>query len=181
MPLSASGHRKRLLFKSQKRDRADVLLISPAGWGGTALYLAAHGWQVTAVDYSAVALDILSERAAEGLPVHIVLADLEKDEYAIAPNAWDLIVDCCYLQRSLFPAIKAGVRQGGAVCRCISDERNQSSVSDEAGRRKGTVRGIGSYCTTRKTSGRRSSRRNLEMAAEQRTGAPPAVQPPDKS
>ncbi len=35
MPLSASGHRKRLLFKSQKRARADVLLISPVGWGGT--------------------------------------------------------------------------------------------------------------------------------------------------
>jgi len=84
------------------------------GLGRNALYLAAQGWQVTAVDYSTVALDILSERAAEGLPVHIVHADLEKDEYAIPPNAWDLIIDCCYLQRSLFTAIKAGVRQGGA-------------------------------------------------------------------
>jgi len=84
------------------------------GLGRNALYLAAQGWQVTAVDYSTVALDILSERAAEGLPVHIVHADLEKDEYAIAPNAWDLIIDCCYLQRSLFASIKAGVRQGGA-------------------------------------------------------------------
>jgi SAM-dependent methyltransferase len=84
------------------------------GLGRNALYLAAKGWQVTAVDYSTVALDILSERAAEGLPVHIVLADLEKNEYAIEPSAWDLIVDCCYLQRPLFPAIKAGVKKGGA-------------------------------------------------------------------
>ena len=48
------------------------------GLGRNALYLAAQGWQVTAVDYSTVALDILSERAAEGLPVHIVHADLKK-------------------------------------------------------------------------------------------------------
>ena len=83
------------------------------GTGRHSLYLAAHGWEVTAVDYSSVALAILSERAAEGLPVHPVLADLEKDEYVIAPNAWDLIVDCCYLQRSLFLAIREGVKKGG--------------------------------------------------------------------
>jgi SAM-dependent methyltransferase len=83
------------------------------GLGRHALYLAAQGWDVTAVDSSSVALDILSERAAEGLSVHPVLADLEAGEFQIEPNSWDLIVDCCYLQRDLFPAIRAGVRSGG--------------------------------------------------------------------
>ena len=83
------------------------------GLGRNALYLAAQGWDVVAVDYSRVALDILSERAAEGLSVHPVLADLEAGDFPIEDNAWDLIVDCCYLQRSLFPSIRAGVKNGG--------------------------------------------------------------------
>ena len=65
------------------------------------------------MDSSSVALDILSERAAEGLSVHPVLADLEAGEFRIEPNSWDLIVDCCYLQRDLFPSIRDGVRSGG--------------------------------------------------------------------
>lgn len=83
------------------------------GLGRHAVYLAAHGWDVVAVDYSSVALDILSERAAEGLSIHPVLADLEAGEFTIEVNAWDLIVDCCYLQRSLFPSIREGIKGGG--------------------------------------------------------------------
>jgi tellurite methyltransferase len=83
------------------------------GLGRNALYLAAQGWDVVAVDSSRVALEILSERAAEGLAVHSVLADLEAGEFRIEPDSWDLIVDCCYLQRDLFPSIRDGVRSGG--------------------------------------------------------------------
>lgn len=89
-----------------------VALDLACGLGRHSLYLAAQGWVVTAVDSSAVALDILRERAAEGLPVQAVLADLEAGEFPIEPNSWDLIVDCCFLQRSLFPGIRAGVRPG---------------------------------------------------------------------
>ena len=60
-----------------------------------------------------VALDMLSERASEGLNVHPVLADLEAGEFVIEPGSWDLIVDCNYLQRSLFPSIRDGVKAGG--------------------------------------------------------------------
>jgi SAM-dependent methyltransferase len=83
------------------------------GLGRNALYLAAQGWHVTAVDYARVALDILAERAVEGLDVHPVLADLEAGEFDIEPESWDLIVDCCFLHRPLFPAIKSGTRPGG--------------------------------------------------------------------
>ncbi|HYI97971.1 MAG TPA: methyltransferase domain-containing protein [Bryobacteraceae bacterium] len=83
------------------------------GLGRNSLYLSAQGWDMVGVDYSRVALDILSERAAEGLPVHPVFADLEAGDFIIDPCDWDLIVDCCYLQRSLFAAIRDGIRPGG--------------------------------------------------------------------
>ena len=84
------------------------------GLGRNALYLAAQGWQVTAVDYSLSLSTSLANAPPKVCLCTSCTPILKKDEYSIAPNAWDLIIDCCYLQRSLFTAIKAGVRQGGA-------------------------------------------------------------------
>jgi hypothetical protein len=42
-------------------------------------------------------------------------ADLERHEYAIAANSWDLIVCWLYWQPDLLPEIAAGVRDGGVV------------------------------------------------------------------
>jgi SAM-dependent methyltransferase len=102
-----------LLVEAIERRRGGLALDLACGLGRNALYLAAQGWDVTAVDSSSVALDILSERAAEGLNVHPVLADLEAGEFRIEPDSWDLIADCSYLQRDLFPSIREGVRSGG--------------------------------------------------------------------
>jgi SAM-dependent methyltransferase len=86
------------------------------GLGRHALHLAEHGWQVTAVDSSHVAIEMLRERARErGLNVDARLADLERDEFLIEPDSYDLIVVTCYLQRDLFPSIKAGLRIGGVA------------------------------------------------------------------
>lgn len=104
---------EQLLVEAIKGRSGGLALDLACGLGRNALYLAAQGWDVTAVDSSSVALDILSERAAEGLSVHPVLADLEAGEFQIEPNSWDLIVDCSYLQRDLFPSIRQGVRRGG--------------------------------------------------------------------
>ena len=82
------------------------------GAGRNALYLASLGWQVTAVDSSAVALAQL-----RGVETH--LADLEKHQFAIAPAAYDLICDFHYLQRDLFAAIREGVRPGGVFTGAI--------------------------------------------------------------
>ncbi len=82
------------------------------GTGRHALYLAKLGWRVTAVDASRVALDLL-RRNARGLPVAARHADLERGEFTIAPETYDLICDFLYLQRSLFPAIREGLRPGG--------------------------------------------------------------------
>lgn len=83
------------------------------GPGRHAIYLGRLGWEVTAVDASPVALRLLRQNA-RGLSIDVHRADLERGEFAIAPERYDLICDFCYLQRSLFPAIREGIRPGGA-------------------------------------------------------------------
>jgi tellurite methyltransferase len=86
------------------------------GAGRNALWLASRGWQVTAVDGSRAAIEILRQRAAEhSLTIDARVADLEKHEYTIQPDSWDLIAMCYYLQRDLFDPAKFGVVPGGIV------------------------------------------------------------------
>jgi SAM-dependent methyltransferase len=76
-----------------------------AGNGRHSRWLKDRHWLVTAVDR--IAPDI------EG--VSCIQADLERHEYAIAANSWDLIVCWLYWQPDLLPEIAAGVRDGGVV------------------------------------------------------------------
>lgn len=86
------------------------------GTGRNALYLAEKGWSVRAVDGAAAAIDELRQRAAaRNLVIQADVADLPAPEFSIEPGAWDLIAVCYYLQRDLFPSIRAGVRPGGCV------------------------------------------------------------------
>lgn len=90
------------------------------GAGRHAIFLAEHGWQVTAVDASRVGIKLTNERAHErGVNVDARVADLEQGEFVIEPEAYDLICVCYYLQRDLFPQIRAGVRDGGTVIAAI--------------------------------------------------------------
>ena len=88
------------------------------GPGRHALHLAKLGWRVTAVDASEVANRLLRERAGS-LPIEAIRADLERGEFRIAPEAYDLICDFFYLQRDLFPQIRAGLRPGGVFTGAI--------------------------------------------------------------
>ncbi len=89
------------------------------GTGRHTLHLARLGWQVTAVDISAGAIRDLRQAAEPHLAIDSIVADLEKHEFAIEPNAYDLICDFHYLQRDLFPQIREGVRPGGAIAAAI--------------------------------------------------------------
>lgn len=89
------------------------------GVGRHAVWLASRGWRVDAVDGSDTAISLLlanAERAGcrERIEPHV--ADLETDppEFTIQPAAYDLIVDCYFLHRPLFAAIREGVRPGGS-------------------------------------------------------------------
>src|SRR5216683_1258485 len=72
------------------------------GTGRNALWLAEHGWSVTAVDGAATAIEILRQRASERrIDVDNKVADLERGDFLIEPSAYDLIAICYYLQRDL--------------------------------------------------------------------------------
>jgi len=87
-----------------------VALDLACGPGRNARYLAERGWRVTAVDGSPIAIAKLRERNVE---IDARVADLERGEFQIHPDAYDLICDCYYLQRDLFPLMKTGIRRGG--------------------------------------------------------------------
>lgn len=114
----------------EKLDEAHALLVErfaaglppgdaldlACGPGRNALYLAELGWRVTAVDGSAIAIEHQRERArAKRLAIDIHCADLERGEFAIAAESYDLVLDILYLQRDLIPAIQRGLRPGGLI------------------------------------------------------------------
>jgi tellurite methyltransferase len=105
-----------LLVETAEPLRPGKALDLACGTGRNALWLAEHGWKVTAVDGAPSAVEILLQRASErGVKVHARCADLEKGQYRIASSAWDLIALCYYLQRDLFAPAKDGVVPGGIL------------------------------------------------------------------
>lgn len=90
------------------------------GAGRHAIFLAEHGWQVTAVDSSRVGIETLQQHAREaGVTVEAQVADLELGEFHIEPGTYDLICVFYYLQRELFSPMRAGVKPGSMVVAAI--------------------------------------------------------------
>jgi SAM-dependent methyltransferase len=105
-----------LLVKTAAKLAPGKALDLACGAGRNALWLADHGWEVTAVDGADAAIEILQIRAEErGLKINALVADLEKDEFEIEPSGWDLVAMCYYLQRNLFEPAKRGVAPGGIL------------------------------------------------------------------
>jgi SAM-dependent methyltransferase len=105
-----------LLAETASKLPAGKALDLACGTGRNAVWLAERGWQVTAVDGSSAAIDLLRQRAAKsGVSVHTQVADLETDEFRIEPGSWSLIAMCFYLQTALFEPAKRGVKSGGLV------------------------------------------------------------------
>ncbi|MBI3752846.1 MAG: class I SAM-dependent methyltransferase [Deltaproteobacteria bacterium] len=84
------------------------------GEGRNAVFLAKNGYDVDAVDISGMAIERGREAAAQqGVKVNFIQADLEN--YRISEEGYDLIVNFNYLQRTLVPSIKGGLKRGGVV------------------------------------------------------------------
>lgn len=85
------------------------------GNGRNALLLAANGFDVEGVDRSREAVDVaLREASARGLPLQARVADLERA--ALIPAETYMLIICFnYLQRSLIPAIRNGLKAGGMI------------------------------------------------------------------
>ncbi|WP_373054477.1 class I SAM-dependent methyltransferase [Thioalkalivibrio sp.] len=89
------------------------------GEGRNAVFLAGRGYEVHAVDASAVGL-AKAERLARERGVHIVTEVANLEGYRIDPGAWDLIVSIfCHLPApvrwALHREVVAGLRPGGHI------------------------------------------------------------------
>jgi len=85
------------------------------GGGRNTVYLASKGFQVEGIDISEQAIDAAINLAHENnvkIDAHII--DLEKDAF-IKENTYDVIICFNFLQRSLIPHIKKGLRSNGII------------------------------------------------------------------
>ena len=101
-----------LLVEIASKLKPGKALDLACGTGRNAVWLDENGWQVTAVDGSASAIEILHRQCPA---VDARVADLEKHEFPIEPASWDLIVVAYYLQRDLFEPVKLGLKSGGVA------------------------------------------------------------------
>ena len=87
------------------------------GAGRNALFLAARGFRVSALDISAVALERGRRAAAErGLTIEWLCADLDEDiEQALPAGRFDLIVWVRYVHPKLMPHLIARLDDGGTL------------------------------------------------------------------
>ena len=81
-----------------------------AGNGRNSVFLAEQGFAVEAVDISKTGLDII-----KGIRSDIELINEDLDTYQIRKNRYDLILNINFLQRRLFPYIKAGLKRKGIL------------------------------------------------------------------
>ena len=109
-----------LLVRAVERLEPGRALDLACGPGRHAIFLAERGWQVTAVDASRVGVELAKTLAQlRGVEVDWRVADLEREEFLIEAEAYDLVCVFYYLQRDLFPQIRAGVRRGGLAVAAI--------------------------------------------------------------
>lgn len=86
-----------------------------AGSGRNSIALARAGWRVVAVDFSVTGLHTLAQIALrDRLPIATVAADLEQS-VPFHANAFEVILNISYLDRSLLPQLKSALRPGGAI------------------------------------------------------------------
>jgi SAM-dependent methyltransferase len=87
------------------------------GAGRNALYLAANGFTVSALDISPVALERgRRDAVARGVAIDWRCADLDGDlDEALPPGPFELIVWVRYVHRSLMPQLVARLADGGTL------------------------------------------------------------------
>jgi SAM-dependent methyltransferase len=108
------------------------------GAGRNALFLAAAGFEVDAIDISTVGLERGRRAAAErGLEIRWIAADLELDpERSLPAAAYELIVWVRYVNRALMPHLTTRLAAGGYLL-C---EQHLATTADVVGPRSPAFR-----------------------------------------
>ncbi len=108
------------------------------GTGRDSVWLAQRGWEVTAVDGSPAAIEILRGRI-QGLSVTTQIADLASDDFTIKPTNYDLVAICYYLQRSLFEPAQRALIPGGVfvAIALLAESGKDNSYRVESGELRG--------------------------------------------
>jgi tellurite methyltransferase len=109
-------------FEPAKFLRDNIMLLPKGraldvamGNGQNAVFLAKMGFAVEGVDISPDAVKTALEAARKaGVAIKAEVADLEGD-YRVEQGAYDVIICFRYLQRSLIPQIRNGLKKGGMV------------------------------------------------------------------
>jgi SAM-dependent methyltransferase len=98
-------------FKGRKGAKVLDLAM---GEGRNAVFLAKNGFEVDGVDISEVALRKAKRLAHEnGVSITTILADLT--HYKVKKDSYAVILNFDYLQRSLIPQIKQGLKRHGMI------------------------------------------------------------------
>jgi tellurite methyltransferase len=85
------------------------------GGGRNALFLSSKGFQVDGIDISQDAIESALKLAQEKqAKISTQLVDLEND-FFIKEENYDVIICFNFLQRSLLPSMKKGLRDGGVI------------------------------------------------------------------
>ncbi|HPF69677.1 MAG TPA: methyltransferase domain-containing protein [Candidatus Krumholzibacteria bacterium] len=124
--LTASGpSRDRLWSPPEWLSRHADLLPPPAlgpaldlacGSGRAAVWLAAAGWRVTALDHQVEALDLGRRLAASAsVAVDFAAADLRRPQ-DVPPGPWALVVSIRFLERPLLARLGGLLMPGGVAC-----------------------------------------------------------------
>ncbi|MBI4465409.1 MAG: class I SAM-dependent methyltransferase [Acidobacteria bacterium] len=107
-------------FLGQLEEYADLLPVGrraldvACGAGRNSVWLAEHGWEVTACDISLEGLRRTQELARQR-GVHVKLFCYDLETISLPSQHFDLIVCFFYLQRELFPILKTALRPGGLI------------------------------------------------------------------
>ena len=96
--------------------RAGLALDLACGRGRHALWLAARGCSVIALDRDPQLIEELQrEAAARRLSILAAVRDLESGSLSIGTGLFDAIVVVHYLHRPLFPSLREALRPGGVL------------------------------------------------------------------
>ena len=96
------------------------------GAGRNARYLAEHGWSVTAIDNSEVAISIV-----RSLHIDARVVDLERDLLPFDDESFDLVCIINFLHRPLFAEAKRVTRPGGIVVAAVRTSGSYSLAPQE--------------------------------------------------